>query len=121
MKSIFISLIISVWGQLFPGSFTQHITSGPVKTTEFKVEGVCGMCKNRIENAALVKGVKMAEWDQKSHLLKVVFDARKISEQEIHDYVTQSGHDTEKVKASDENYKKLPACCAYRDGVEDHP
>ena len=91
-----------------------------VETTEFKVFGVCGECKDRIENAALIKGVKLAEWDKQTKMLKVIYVTNKVSLDDIHNAVALAGHDTEKVKALDEVYKKLPKCCAYRDGVETH-
>lgn len=120
MKSFIIIFSLAVFG-LFTGQslFAQSNSKG-VTSISFNVEGVCGMCKSRIENSALVKGVKMAEWDKETHILKVVYDAQKISEIEVHQAVIESGHDTEKIKASDENYQKLPACCAFRDGVENH-
>ena len=91
-----------------------------IETAEFKVAGVCKMCKKRIGDAALVKGVKLAEWNKDTQTLKVIFRTDRIKEDTIHDLVAKAGHDTEKVKASDENYKTLPDCCAYRDGVEVH-
>jgi len=91
-----------------------------VETTEFKVWGVCGMCKDRIENAALIKGVKLAEWNKQTQMLKIVYTPSKVTLDDIHKAVAEAGHDTEKEKASDEVYKKLPKCCAYRDGVESH-
>ena len=90
------------------------------KTLEFQVSGVCGMCKERIENGALIKGVKQVIYNKETLQLKVVYRADKVTEDEIHKAVAAMGHDTEKVKASDEAYGKLPACCAYRDGVEKH-
>lgn len=120
MKSFIIifSLVVSglISGQPLDA---QNISKG-VTSISFNVEGVCGMCKSRIENSALVKGVKMAEWDKETHILKVVYNPKKISETEVHLAVIESGHDTEKIKASDEAYQKLPACCAFRDGVENH-
>jgi len=78
------------------------------------------MCKERIENAALIKGVKFAEWDKETKLIKVVFKPDKTDALKIHKSIAAAGHDTEKEKAEDEAYKKLPACCAYRDGVKTH-
>ncbi|MDF1548199.1 MAG: heavy-metal-associated domain-containing protein [Bacteroidales bacterium] len=91
-----------------------------VENAEFKVSGVCEMCKERIENAALIKGVKLAEWDKTTGILKVVFVPKKVALQEIQSAIAEAGHDTELVKASDKAYQKLPACCAYRDDVEIH-
>jgi len=87
---------------------------------EFEVDGVCGMCKERIENAALIKGVKFAEWNKETHMLQVVYRPKKVTELDIHRAVAEMGHDTPRVKASEEAYQKLPACCAYRDGVDPH-
>ena len=46
------------------------------KTIE--VDGVCMMCKERIEKAAIrTKGVKSATWDVDTHELRLIYDARK--------------------------------------------
>lgn len=85
----------------------------------FRVEGICDMCEERIENALSVKGVKSADWDLKTHQCKVVFRSDKISEEEIHKLLNEVGHDTEKSKASDEQYSRVHTCCRYREG-HDH-
>jgi periplasmic mercuric ion binding protein len=83
-----------------------------------KVSGVCGDCKERIEEAVYaLKGIKKAEWNKKSHILKVVFVSSKCSQDDIETAIVAIGHDTENKKASDAVYNKLPACCAYRSGV----
>jgi periplasmic mercuric ion binding protein len=94
--------------------------SKKIETTEFKVWGVCGQCKDRIENAALIKGVKFAEWNKQTQMLKVIYVPEKVSLEKIHKAVAEAGHDTELVKADDEVYKKLPKCCLYRDGIKAH-
>lgn len=91
-----------------------------LETCEFKVSGVCDMCEQRIEHAALIKGVRYAEWDKEKQMLKVIYKTKHTNEQAIHEAVANAGHDTGKVKAPQESYEKLPACCAYRDGVEIH-
>ena len=88
--------------------------------SEFQVEGVCRMCKKRIEQTALIPGVKFAEWDKKSGLLSVIYNDEKIDEIDIHTALVKAGHDTDKLKADSVSYNKLPKCCAYRDGVEKH-
>jgi copper chaperone CopZ len=90
------------------------------KTIEFQVSGVCKMCKTRIENGALIKGVKKAEYDGEKSLLTVIYRSDKVTEDDIHQAVANIGHDTDKLKATEVAYKKLPDCCAYRDGVEKH-
>ncbi|MBN1597016.1 MAG: heavy-metal-associated domain-containing protein [Bacteroidales bacterium] len=91
-----------------------------IETAEFHVSGVCDQCKTRIENAALIKGVKLAEWNKETHNIKVVFNNTKTSEEDIHSAIAEHGHDTELVKADDAIYGKLPKCCAYRDGLKAH-
>ena len=88
---------------------------------EFKVEGVCEMCKERIEEAAIyTKGVKYASWDKNSRIIKLVYNGKKTDEETIHQAIAKAGHDTEKVQAREEDYLKIPDCCRYRDGVETH-
>ncbi len=82
--------------------------------TEFKVSGVCGMCEERIENALSVKGVKYADWDLDTKVCKVVFNKSKIEESRLHELLTDVGHDTEKLKATDEEYANVHECCKYR-------
>ena len=91
-----------------------------VETTKFVVKGNCGMCKDPIENAALIKGVKFVEWDKVTDTLTVIYRMNKVEIDELHKAVAEVGHDTEKVKAKDEVYNKLPACCLYREGAGKH-
>jgi mercuric ion binding protein len=104
-------------------SFAQT-KSSKVVTADIKVYGNCGMCKERIEAALDTKGVKQAKWDPTTKNLNVVYVPSKITEQQICDIVAKAGHDTDKSKAKDEVYAKLPFCCLYRDhdhsGIEDN-
>lgn len=95
-------------------AFSQKQNS-KVKEVEFEVHGTCHMCKERIENAALIKGVKYAEWDVETHVLKVVYKSNSTTEETIHNSIAKAGHDTHRVKATDEDYAKLNSCCKYRD------
>ncbi len=84
------------------------------KTIE--VDGVCGMCKERIEKAAIrTKGVKSANWDVKTHELKLIFDARKTNLETISKKIASVGHDTKTSKATEEAYNSVHPCCRYRD------
>ena len=80
---------------------------------EFKVYGACGMCKARIEKAAMIDGVKTAEWSQKTSMLTITYESNKVDLDDIHKSIAEAGHDTEKVRAKDETYKSLHACCHY--------
>lgn len=91
----------------------------PVKTN-IKVYGNCGQCKERIESALDVKGIKSAEWNVETKMLEVVYVPEKISIEQIHKIIAGVGHDTEREKATDAVYRKLPDCCLYRENPNTH-
>ena len=81
-----------------------------------QVDGVCMMCKERIEKAAIKsKGVKSAIWDVETHELKLIYDENKIDLKTIQQNIANVGHDTKEVKATDEAYNSVHPCCLYRD------
>lgn len=81
-----------------------------------EVDGVCMMCKERIEKACYkTKGVKSAVWDVKTHELKLIFDENKTNLTAIKNNIAAVGHDTKEIKATDEAYNSVHACCKYRD------
>lgn len=93
----------------------------------FEVDGVCGMCKKRIEKAALnTEGVKYALWNVKTHQLHLIFDERKTNVSAVQQNIANVGHDVilkdKKIVAPTEAYNSVNACCKYRDKkvVEDH-
>ena len=99
------------------------ISFSQTKSQMIFVDGVCGMCEKRIEsNCLATKGIKMADWNKENRMLKVIFNEKKISLDEIHKKVASIGHDTKLETASDEAYNKLDMCCKYRDGevVKNH-
>jgi copper chaperone CopZ len=93
------------------------------KRSSIEVDGVCLMCKKRIEKASLnTKGVKSAIWNVETHELKLIFDERKTDLATIEKSIAAVGHDTKEVKATDEAYNTVHPCCKYRDEEvqEDH-
>ena len=82
------------------------------KTDTFKVYGNCDMCKYRIEKA-VKKDVIKREWNSETKLMVVTYDTDKITSGDIQKKIAAVGHDTEKFKADDKVYKKLPDCCLY--------
>jgi len=89
----------------------------------FEVDGVCMMCKSRIEKASLnTKGVKSAVWNVKSHELKLIFNEHKTDLITIQKNILAVGHDTENLKATEEAYETVHPCCKYREDevVKDH-
>ena len=82
---------------------------------QIKVSGNCDMCKDRIETAAKsVSGVSLAEWSTETKMLHVEFDGKMTNSDAIQKAIAAVGHDTEKYKAQDYVYNKLPECCLYR-------
>lgn len=90
-----------------------------IQTIEFTVDGVCGACQKRIEKAALIPGVRMAEWDKDNNSLKVIYTTKRVDQNTIEKAIADQGHRTENVEANPEAYKNLPDCCAY-ETVEKH-
>lgn len=85
------------------------------QTSNFKVEGDCGMCKKTIEKAAIDAGAEKAIWNKKTKELKVKFDTQKTSLDKIKKQISEAGYANDAYKANEEAYQKLPECCHYRD------
>ena len=83
------------------------------KTESFKVWGKCEMCKARIEKTVKAEGATSAAWDGKTLMLTVTYDPAKTNKDELSKKLAAVGHDTEKYKAPDDVYAKLPGCCHY--------
>lgn len=109
IKIIFISLCTISAVSLVAKEKTKKIM-----TEKFKVSGACGMCEKRIEKAALIKGVKMADWNKQTQELKVVYSTKKTTKTAIQKAIVAVGHDTGDFVASNEVYTNLPECCQYR-------
>ena len=110
-------LFISILLLITLNSFSQ------TKSAKIVVDGVCMMCEERIEKKAIdVKGIKLADWNLDNRVLKVVYNEKNITINEIHEFLGSIGHDTKKKIASDEAYSLLDPCCQYRDlqVIKDH-
>lgn len=80
------------------------------------VQGLCEMCKDRIEKAAKsVIGVNTASWNLNTKQLHLDFDPAKTSVDAVSKAIAKAGHDTDKYKADKATYDALPSCCKYRD------
>jgi mercuric ion binding protein len=85
-----------------------------------KVDGICGMCKKRIESAALkTKGVKFAVWSIKTHELNLIIDEHKTDLAHVQQNILKVGHDIiinedKKLEAKLEVYNSVHPCCKYR-------
>ncbi len=81
---------------------------------DIAVNGTCEMCKKRIEKAAFsVKGVKSADYQTDDKILRLIVNENKCSVLDVKKAVAKVGHDTDDVRATDEDYNKLHGCCKY--------
>ena len=107
MKSFLFSLtllsVISLSGQ------------SKFSTVSIEVDGLCGMCEKRIENAAYIQGVKKADWSQDTHMLDLIYNGSKVGQSEIIAAINQVGHDVKDHPASDKQYANVHGCCRFRD------
>ncbi|EDM45021.1 cation-transporting ATPase [unidentified eubacterium SCB49] len=109
MKNLIAILMIALVG------FTATAQDKNAKET-IEVDGVCGMCKVRIEKASIkTKGVKSAVWNVETKELSLIYDARKTDIKTISEKIAAVGHDTKEIKATDEAYNSVHPCCLYRD------
>ena len=110
MKDIIIILSTAAFSTVLSAQSKADITFG--------VSAACGMCEERIEAAYDVKGIVMADFDLKTMKLHVVYKTKVFPDVlAVHKIAANVGHDTEKVKATDEAYNSLHYCCKYRDGA----
>ena len=59
-------------------------SNSQTKSTVIIVDGVCMMCENRIEKQAIdIKGIKLADWNLENRTLKLVYNEKHISVNEI--------------------------------------
>ena len=116
MKTIFLTFTLICISTM---SFAQNKNA----RVSLDVDGVCMMCKNRIEKASLKrKGVKSAVWNVNSHELKLIFDENKTDLTTIQKNIAGVGHDTKELRATDEAYNSVHPCCKYREDevVKEH-
>jgi periplasmic mercuric ion binding protein len=103
-----IAIILLSLVSTFTIAQTNEKDKSSLSTVSFNVSGNCGMCKNRIEKSLEVDGVVNKQWDGKTKMIEVKFDAAKITEEKMHELIAESGHDTQKASAKEDVYAKLP-------------
>lgn len=108
--------IVFVLSLLLVGFTTQAQKKKKNAKVTIEVDGICGMCKKRIETAALkTKGVKFASWNVKTHTLNLILDERKTTVKTVQKSIAAVGHDSKGVKATEKAYNSVHPCCKYRD------
>lgn len=100
---IIITILLSLAGK----------SQSTIVTSTVLVKGNCGECKDRIENAADIKGVKNSVWSETTKVLSVTYDTKKVSLEQIEKAIAKAGHQTATQKADAAGYKALPGCCKY--------
>jgi len=119
MKTKIVLLLCIVFG-----AYSQHLQASPEDRPDsltIWVNGACGMCKTRIEEAALkVRGVESASWDTESRQLTLNINPDKFKAKKLHYKIASVGHDTEEMLAPNPVYEALPMCCKYRDPNNPH-
>jgi copper chaperone CopZ len=89
------------------------VAGAQTKTETFKVSGNCGMCKSKIEKAAVEAGAKTATWDVDSKIITVTYKKSSTNTAKIQEKIAKVGYDNAGAKASNEAYDKLHGCCKY--------
>jgi periplasmic mercuric ion binding protein len=90
-----------------------NIVLAQTKTEKISVAGECGMCKKKIEKAALAAGASYASWSTDSKELTVKYNSTNTGTAKIEQSVAAAGYDTKNYRASNESYDKLDDCCKY--------
>jgi len=116
MKAI--NFIVTAVIVVISGAFTNaqshdHSQMVSTKTESIKVGGNCDMCKARIEKAAKIEGVSEAGWNKDTKILTLIYYPDITTSNKVQERIAAVGHDTEKFKADNKIYGKLPACCHY--------
>lgn len=110
--------ILILIGTLIGAQAFSQTSKKPV-TIQIQVSGICGMCEKSIESALDAKGILSADYNLETNTAIVTYKPAKISEEQIHKLITAKGYDTDKYKATDEEYSRTHDCCKYRE-LEKH-
>lgn len=89
-----------------------------IKTVEIKTKincdhcKICPSCSAHLEQTLYdQKGVKRVDVDDQKKIIKVVYNAGKISLETIKNTIAGSGYDADDIKAPAEAFAKLDGCC----------
>lgn len=82
------------------------------ETVTIKTSAVCWMCKDNIEGAlAYEKGVKSADLDVESKMVKVKYNPKKTDAGRIRKAIALSGYDADDVPRDPKAFDNLDDCC----------
>ncbi|SHG08471.1 Copper chaperone CopZ [Flavobacterium segetis] len=110
MKNLIVLVVSILFGLSVQGQEKKN--KNAKYTTE--VNGNCEQCQKRIQKAAYsVVGVKSVTWDIATHQLNLIINEEKTTVNDVKKAIAKVGHDTDEVKATDEDYNNLHHCCLY--------
>ncbi|MCX8143781.1 MAG: ATPase [Bacteroidia bacterium] len=89
-----------------------------VKEAQVHVWGSCELAKAKIDSAAKLDGVQIADWNMETKLLTLKYDSTKVTLDNILKNVSLAGFDNERYFGDDYEYEKLPDSCKYERRVE---
>lgn len=93
---------------------SDKINQNRVVKASIPVAGTCGMCQSRIHKVTRkIEGVVECNWNEDTQILTVEYDKDLTNTEAIEEAVSAAGHDTQNMKAPDDVYENLPACCYY--------
>ena len=93
-------------------------STGNAQTKEIIIQTTaqCSECKTNIEKALMAeKGVRFAEMDIKNKTVKVAYNSKKITPDELRNVISKTGYDADSIAADPEAVKRLKPCCT-KDG-----
>lgn len=105
-----LAFILVGFGQ---SGFAQEAPQKKIEEITFQTEGVCFMCKERIEGALDIKGIRFASWDKETGKTTVAYRTDILTPEDIHQRLAAVGHSTNLIKADTTVYQTLPGCCHY--------
>ncbi len=91
--------------------FTIKVTA---QTQEIVIQTTaqCGECKTNIEKALMAeKGVRYAEVNMKTKTVKVAYNSKKLTPDQIRTVISKTGYDADSIPADPEAVKRLDPCC----------
>ena len=91
-------------------SFSQKTPS--VAEIDILTSAECGTCKKILEEKLnYTRGVRFAELDVQTKVLKVSYSTKKIDPNTIRKVISETGYDADEVSANPSSQQQLPKCC----------
>lgn len=104
MKTIILMIALFSFGMAFNQKKTE--------TVEIKTSAKCGMCKDLLEETLnYTSGVKYAELDLETKVLKIKFRKDKLNKEKLIKIINETGYDADSSPANKKAYADLPNCC----------